>query len=177
MSISAITAVATSPIVKSALQTLIPVIHEVLGGGKIADKVIGKIRLKALDIDGQKISAQQQILKLELEGSWLQRNWRPITMIVFVFIIFFQVVIIPIINAIYGTGTIVYYKDITLKIIDVILVGIGAYIGGRSIEKVATNIIAFKSNRTLVTENNDGLKPVPVPKDASIEHPPFMRRD
>lgn len=177
MSIAAVTALATSPVLKSALNVLLPIVHEVLGGGAVADKIVGRIQLKALDIDGKRIAAQQQVLKAELEGNYLQRTWRPITMLTFAGIIFFQAVLVPISNAIWGTGTVIVDKEITLKILDIMLYAIGGYIGARSVEKVAKNYIETNAARTVVTAKDDGLKPEPVPTGAKMEEPPFMKRD
>lgn len=177
MSLLAIKTAVTSPLVASALKLLLPILHDVLGGGAVADKIIGRVKLKALDIDGQQIAAQQQILKAELEGSWLQRNWRPIAMLVFVFLVFFQLFIIPVSNAIWGTGTLVFNETVTVKIIGLIQIAIGGYIAGRSTEKAVSTYVNGKAAREIIQPKNDGIKPRKVPANATIEQPPFMRRD
>ncbi len=177
MSVTAVKAALTSPLVSAALKVVLPLVHDVLGGGVTADKIVGRIKLKALDIDGEQIAAQQQILKAELEGSWLQRNWRPIAMLVFVFLVFFQLCIIPIANAIWGTGTLVFNESVTLKIIGLIQIAVTGYIGGRSIEKSIKTYVENKPLREVTKEPDDGLKPRAVPSQATVETPPFMRPD
>ena len=168
-------AVIASPLLKSAMELLLPVVHDVLGGGKAADKLVGQIKLKAMELDGERIAAQQQILRAELEGSWIQRNWRPIAMMTFVFILCFQTVVIPVVNAFYPDAI---SQDMMLvyKVIEVIMIGLGGYIVGRSGEKIADTVMTNKrAAQQLEIEREDGLKPRAMPAGAQVDEPPFMQ--
>ncbi len=74
------------------------------------------------------IEAKKDVIIAEAQGgSWLQRNWRPITMLVFVYIIahnfiFAQLLSLPIL-------------DIPPDMWSLLKLGIGGYIMGRSAEK------------------------------------------
>ena len=169
-------ALIASPILKSSLELLIPVVHDVLGGGKAADKIVGRIQLKALEIDGKHIAAQQAVLEKELDGNWLQRSWRPIAMFVFVFLLVWQMMFIPLINAVWPDSIIADAK-LTYQIIEVIKWGMGGYIVGRSGEKIAEKIMSKPAERQVVQAAEDGIQPRQVPKGAAIVEAPFLRND
>lgn len=178
MSLSALIA---SPILKSALELVLPIVHETLGGGRTADKIVGKIQLKSLEIDGKRIAAQQSILMRELEGSWIQRSWRPVAMFVFIGLLIYQVIIVTVINA-FWPDTIKPDAQLTLEIIAVIKWGLSGYIVARSGEKIAKTwqrsiAETERHQRELKVAKDDGLKPRKVPKDATIEEVPFMRNE
>ena len=78
--------------------------------------------------------SQRDVLVAEATGeSWLQRSWRPITMLVFVFIILNNYVIVPYVSAFGGT---VPALEIPNGMWALLNVGIGGYIASRGIEKV-----------------------------------------
>lgn len=89
---------------------------------------------KLLEADQELFKAQRDVLVAEAKGeSWLQRSWRPITMLVFVFIIFNNYVLSPYIQSLGGHVP-------TLKIPNgmwaLLNVGVGGYITSRGVEKV-----------------------------------------
>lgn len=79
------------------------------------------------------IEAQRDVVVSETKGSWLQRNWRPLTMMVFVFIIFNNYVLVPYVSAFGGT---IPALEIPNGMWALLNVGIGGYITSRGIEKV-----------------------------------------
>ena len=175
MSIALASKVFASPLLKTAMNLLLPVVHDVLGGGRAADKIVSRIKLKALDIDGKRIVAQQQVLKAEMEGNWLQRNWRPIAMMVFLFILVFQTILVPIIGIWYPLA-LKQDAQLIYEVIQTIKWGLGGYIGSRGIEKTAQIIMEGRqAPQRIEQERDDGLRPRRVPDDAKIESAPFMR--
>jgi len=78
--------------------------------------------------------SQRDVLVAEIQGdSWLQRAWRPITMLVFVFIILNNYVIVPYVSAFGGT---VPSLEIPNGMWALLNVGIGGYIVSRGAEKI-----------------------------------------
>ena len=76
---------------------------------------------------------QGAIIEAEAKGdSWLQRSWRPITMLVFVFIIANNYILFPYISLFGGTAT---SLDIPPDMWDLLKLGLSGYVVGRSIEK------------------------------------------
>ena len=80
------------------------------------------------------VEAQRDAVVAEAKGeSAIQRSWRPITMLVFVFIIFNNYVLVPYVTAFGGA---VPTLEIPNGMWALLNVGIGGYITSRGIEKV-----------------------------------------
>lgn len=95
-----------------------------------------KIELLKLQTQGelQKIAAASEVVSAEIKGdSWLQRNWRPITMILFVIIIANNYLIAP---YLISFGYKALMLDLPQKMWSLLEIGLGGYIIGRSAEKV-----------------------------------------
>jgi hypothetical protein len=75
------------------------------------------------------LEAQSSIIKAEAEGSsWIQRSWRPVTMLVFLALVVFD-----------SFGWLP--NRLAPEALDIIKIGLGGYVIGRSVEKTAK---AFK---------------------------------
>ena len=123
-----------------------PIVTAILG---IADKAIpdagARDKFKAaiteqiLSNDSELLKATSQVITAEAQGeSALQRNWRPITMLVFVFIIANNYVIAPYAMALIGWT--IPTLDIPQGMWGLLQLGIGGYIASRGAEKVATTM-------------------------------------
>lgn len=98
---------------------------------------IAEYELKLLD-------SQQAIVVAEAQGeSWLQRNWRPLTMLVFVFVIAWNYVISPLLA--WASGARAPILEIPEGMWTLLQIGIGGYVGLRSAEKIV-DTIASSSN-------------------------------
>lgn len=88
-----------------------------------------EISLKALELENNLIQAQSNIIVAEAKGeSWFQRCWRPVLMLVFAGLL---------IATWFGVSPGEIPTD---RLFDILELGIGGYIGGRSVEKVAKTI-------------------------------------
>lgn len=88
----------------------------------------------ALQADSDFAKAQAGVVTSEAGGvSWMQRNWRPITMLSFVAILINNFIIAPYAKAF---GASVPMLDIPTPMWGLLTVGIGGYIGARTYEKV-----------------------------------------
>jgi len=90
---------------------------------------------KLLEADLQFAAAQRDVIVSEATGhSWLQRNWRPLTMLTMVFFI----------GVIVWTGGYVNGReldhDFVMEILSIIKIGLGGYVIGRSAEKIAPQV-------------------------------------
>jgi hypothetical protein len=107
------------------------------------ERSAAKAKLRALETEATAqvlahaetlFQSQRDVLVAEIQGeSWLQQAWRPITMLVFVFIILNNYVIVPYVSAFGGT---VPALEIPNGMWALLNVGIGGYIASRGIEKV-----------------------------------------
>jgi hypothetical protein len=74
------------------------------------------------------LEAQAKIVLAEAQGSWLQRNWRPLLMVTFAGLVVahwfgFTLSNIP--------------ESVQNSLLNIVMVGVGGYVAGRSAEKVA----------------------------------------
>ncbi len=105
-----------------------------------------EIEVLVLGVQSGLIQAKSSIIIAEAKGaSWIQRSWRPLTMLTFVFIIFNNYVLVPYAVG-FGFGSKIPMLDIPPGMWSLLTVGIGGYIGGRSYEKVAKIKAEAKAN-------------------------------
>ena len=88
-------------------------------------------QLKA-ELTSKLIESRSQVIVSEAQGGWLQRNWRPITMLIFVFIIFNNYILAQYMIAL---GIDFPILPIPGGMWNLLTVGIGGYVLGRSWEK------------------------------------------
>jgi hypothetical protein len=72
------------------------------------------------------------IILAEAQGNWMQRSWRPILMLNFGFIITYRYFLSPV----FGWPSI----DMPEKFWTLLEIGMGGYVVGRSIEKIADKV-------------------------------------
>jgi hypothetical protein len=106
----------------------------------LSAKLKASIQTAVLSADVSTLEAQAGIITAEAKGeSWLQRNWRPLTMMVFVFIVANNYVIAPYAQALFD-------RSVSLPtppdLWALIKIGLGGYVVGRSAEKCVS---AWKS--------------------------------
>lgn len=80
------------------------------------------------------LDSQTKLIAAEATGaSWLQRNWRPLTMMTFVGIIVYTWIQGPPPHM---------TEAVVLEVFGIIKIGLGGYTVGRTVEKVAPAVIA-----------------------------------
>ena len=85
--------------------------------------------IQVLDYEKQLMQQQASIIKAEATGSsWLQRNWRPITMLTFLVLVVCD-----------SFGLLVF--RLADQAWTLLQIGLGGYVIGRSLEKVVPQII------------------------------------
>ena len=122
----------------SALGGLIPSIGETINKAvkdkDLAAKLKHEIKTLIVGLQSALVEAKARIIVAEAQGqSAIQRNWRPLTMLTFVFIIANNYIIVPYAVAF---GLAVPMLEIPPGMWGLLTVGIGGYIGGRTLEKV-----------------------------------------
>lgn len=76
--------------------------------------------------------AQASVLRVEAAGNWLQRSWRPLVMLTFAVIV------------LVGTFTSLPILEDSSRFWDLLEIGLGGYVVGRSGEKIARAIFKIK---------------------------------
>jgi hypothetical protein len=122
--------------------------------GKVVDLVKGyqdkKLSEAALRAEVEKAilstfadvaKTQGSVIEAEARGeSWLQRNWRPIVAVAFAFIVVFYGLITPIAVGWFGAPPVRVGDQLLGWIMEAVVICLGGYIGGRSLEKIVATL-------------------------------------
>ena len=100
-----------------------------------------EIKQKLLDMEGKAAEADNQLRELqakvliaEIAGqSWLQQNWRPILMLTIVAIVANNYIFVPYMQ-LFGLSAVIL--DLPDKLWNLMTLGVGGYIAGRTGEKM-----------------------------------------
>jgi hypothetical protein len=128
-------------IVAPLLTTVFGIIDKIVPDKDEAARIKAEIQLTAMEMDHSEfetaIKEQSAIIQSETTGhSFLQRNWRPGLMCLFGLIIFNNYVLFPWLNAFWSAApTMAIPPDMWT----LLKIGVGGYVGGRTVEKLATN--------------------------------------
>ena len=114
---------AVAPMVK----TLFDTIDKTIDNKGEADKIKQTIQEKLLSGQLKELEAQASIIVAESKGGWLQRNWRPILMLVFAGLV---------VAHWFGFTAPNIPESVQNSLLNIVLVGMGGYIVGRSGEKI-----------------------------------------
>ena len=119
------------------------VIKDLLGGlDKLftskEEKIKAESIIKQILIEKQLELQQMQtdVIIAEAKGNWLQRSWRPILMLSFGFIVIYVKFIAPV----FGFTI----PALEIEFWELLKIGIGGYVVGRSAEKISKNITISK---------------------------------
>ena len=119
------------------------VLKDLLGGlDKLFTSKEEKIKAEALikeiilskQLELQRMQAD--IIIAEAKGNWLQRSWRPILMLAFGFIVIYVKFIAPLFD--------LRIPELENEFWNLLQLGIGGYVVGRSAEKISKNITISK---------------------------------
>ncbi len=95
-----------------------------------------EIKAKLIDQESALTEAARDVLVAEAKGeSWMQRNWRPLTMLVFAAIIANNYLIAPYVQAFGGVSVVL---DIPDGMWNLLTMGLGGYVIGRTLEKTGS---------------------------------------
>lgn len=118
------------------IQALIPAVTALIG--KVVDRAIpdkgkadelkAELTMQLLSLSSEELKSATSIIVAEAQGgSWLQRNWRPLLMLTFAGLI---------VSRWLGLSVADIPPELELKLFEIIQVGLGGYVIGRSAEKV-----------------------------------------
>lgn len=122
------------------------------GLGKTVDSVLGRffedkdeaaraaqeLRVAMLEHDETAQQVARDVVVAEAQSDhWLTSAWRPITMLVFVAIVANNYILAPYIDLFFNAGL---QLEVPAPMWDLIKIGLGGYVVGRSAEKVAERV-------------------------------------
>lgn len=93
---------------------------------------------KVLEYEGKVVDAQSRVVEAEAKSeSWLAANWRPIMMVTFLCLVVNKWTGL---SVILGFPQIFIPQEIELELWSLMKIGIGGYVGGRTLEKIAPSV-------------------------------------
>jgi FtsH-binding integral membrane protein len=119
-------------IIEMILSFLGPIASKYFDNQAKRDAFMAETRSALMANQTAMLDAQKGIITAEATGGWLQRNWRPILMLWFSGLIgaYWFGFTAPNLPAEAITG-----------LLDIVYIGIGGYVVGRSVEKVAASVV------------------------------------
>jgi hypothetical protein len=135
-------------IVAPLLGKVFDVVDQAVADKDLAAQIKAQIQLKSMEIDHSEfttaLTEQASVIKAEAAGAgWLQQNWRPGIMAIFGLIIFNNYVLNPWLSALTDLNIMM---EIPPEMWALLKLGIGGYIAGRSIEKIAPGVSGAVTN-------------------------------
>ena len=126
------------PVVGPVIEKILGVIDKAVPDKDLATKLKAEFETQLSSMDysylEKEIEARAKVIVTEAESqSWIARNWRPITMLVFVYIVAHNYIIAPVI-AMFYPGMV--RLEVPPDLWDLLKLGIGGYIVGRTGEKM-----------------------------------------
>lgn len=129
------------PIIGKVLDTASNIISKNVADKDLAAKLTSELNLQVLQTDAasyqKELDEQAKIITAESQGSWMQKNWRPCLMFLFMLIIFNNYILQPYLQAVWSEVPILPVPDQMWKLITM---GTGGYLGGRTVEKVVSMV-------------------------------------
>tara|TARA_R110000751_G_scaffold83389_1_gene167421 strand:+ start:819 stop:1220 length:402 start_codon:yes stop_codon:yes gene_type:complete len=124
---------AIGPIAKIALG----VIDKSVTDKDLKEKLKSQITSQMLDNDSKELQSAASIIKAEASSQhWLTATWRPALMWICIIVIFNNYILLPFANIIFGVSVELSIPD---PMWNLLTIGVGGYIAGRSGEKIAEN--------------------------------------
>jgi len=122
------------PIIGTVLDRVFGVVDKAIPDKDLATKLKAELQqnilLKDYDLITKELESKSSVILAEAKSeSWLTRTWRPITMLVFVGLV---------VSDWLGFSAPNLTSELKMKVFDIIQLGIGGYVVGRSAEKVGS---------------------------------------
>jgi len=130
------------------LPGLFDVIDQTVTDKDQAAQIKHSLKTQILNNQAGTLQAQAKLVLGEIQGeSWLQRNWRPILMLVVVSIVANNYLISPYLGMMIGRQIVLVLPD---RLWDLMTLGVSGYVMGRSGEKM---VRAWKEPEKIDKEN------------------------
>lgn len=115
-------------------------LREAITGEAIKDpNKQAELLYKLSELEAKTLQLQARVVQTEARSEhWITSAWRPITMLSFVFIIINNYILVPYSALLFGAA--VPHLDIPPDMWDLLKIGLGGYVIGRSVEKVAKTV-------------------------------------
>jgi hypothetical protein len=145
----------TSTLVTSLVSSILngPV-NKVLDGYikdvELRRKLQAELEARLTEHADKALALEQQVVLAEVNADhWLSRSWRPILMLSLTGFLGWVGLILPVLDWIVGFPVPFNprWQSLPPQFWDFLMIGVGGYIGGRSLEKVAGQVLAGKARK------------------------------
>jgi Holin of 3TMs, for gene-transfer release len=126
------------------------VLDAVVKDQELRRKLQADLELKLTEHLGKTEELEQAIVLAEIKSEhWLTRSWRPILMLTLLSFIVFVGLIIPLLDVVVGAPVPFNprWQALPPQFWDFLSIGVGGYIGGRTLEKVAGQVLSPRPRR------------------------------
>ena len=107
---------------------VLDIVDDVVEDKDAANNLKFQIQKQLIETKSSELEAQTKIVLAEAQGSWLQRNWRPLLLITFVGLV---------VAHWFGFTAPNIPESVQNNLLNIVMVGVGGYVMGRSAENVA----------------------------------------
>ena len=142
MIVSLVTGVMNGPVSK--------VLDALVKDQELRRKLQADLELKLTEHLGKTQELEQAIVLAEIKSEhWLTRSWRPILMLTLLGFIVFVGIVLPFLDFVMGAPVTFNprWQALPPQFWDFLSIGVGGYIGGRTLEKVAGQVLSPKIKR------------------------------
>jgi hypothetical protein len=128
------------------------------------DKITFSFKEKILENQKSILETQHDLIVTEMQGSAMQRNWRPALMWIIIFVIANNYLLAPFLNHIvtlFGGGNILPILELPDKLFNLMTIGLGGYVVGRSAEKIIPKLKEISADNERIAgamSSGKGLK-------------------
>lgn len=128
--------IAGIPIIGKVIEKGLGIVDKLVKDKDLAEQLKAELTQTAMEIDHSELKEQAKIVLGEIGGeSWLQRNWRPLLMLLAMIIVANNYILFPYLALFFpGKVTILVLPT---WLADLLKIGVGGYVVGRTAEKVA----------------------------------------
>jgi holin (3TMs family) len=130
---------------KIAAAPILEIVEKLVADADLKEKLKAEIACKLVERDQTLIAARQSVILAEQNSeSWITRSWRPMLMLLIMGFLLFFGLIVPLIEL--GLGRPIPVEPRLDRIPEpawnLLTLGLGGYVGGRTIEKMVSSWLA-----------------------------------
>ena len=107
---------------------VLDIVDDVVEDKDEADRLKFEIQRQLIENKSSELESAEKIVLAEAQGSWLQRNWRPLLMATFAGLV---------VAHWFGFTAPDIPETVQNSLLNIVMVGVGGYVVGRSGEKIA----------------------------------------
>ena len=107
---------------------VLDIVDDVVEDKDEANRLKFEIHRQLIENKSNELESAAKIVLAEAQGSWLQRNWRPLLMVTFAALV---------VAHWFGLTAPNIPENVQNSLLNIVMVGVGGYVVGRSGEKIA----------------------------------------